>query len=337
MKKRALSVLLLAFLALTQWYGCGHRATVSARGQAIQVAAPADTAQPATHRESPRSWQRPFLFRISGLAKPAYLLGTIHLPDARLDEFPKVLKAAYDASDIVYTEVPTDAATQKAMLPAMFLPQGQTLKNLLPNNLYDRLVAALAAKGLHSYGFERMKPWAVALQVAMLDQMFALALKKPLDASLEERAQMAGKEVGALETPTEQIAVFDTLGSDEQIEFLRQTLDAWEKMRANDRDMIKEMLDAFLLGDRARLWALLHEDEDPNDPLAAKITKRLLTDRNVTMAERIIAKMRAKPQAVQLFAVGSAHVFGDDGIVALLRRQGHEVNELLGDSVATNP
>lgn len=328
MKQRVLLLVLLTFASLTHLLGCGPRTQIRAFNStdlASTVPKAAASRRPPAEAQPPRHWQRPLLYRVKGMEKPAYLLGTIHLPDARLDVFPPALQAAYDASDVVFTEIPMDPATQKAMLPFTLLPQEQRLKDVLPSPLYDRLLSVFATKGLRIYAFERLKPWVVAVQVTMLDQMFALAIKRPLDAFIEERAQLAGKEVDALETVQEQVSVFDALEAAEQVEFLSQTLESIEKNRGSGRNLLVEMMNAFLIGDQDAILSLLREEDHAEDPLTQKLMKRLLDDRNTVMTERIIAHLKSAPEKTQLFAVGSAHVLGNGGIVELLRKKGFEV------------
>ena len=56
--------------------------------------------------------------------------------------------------------------------------------------------------------------------------------------------------------------------------------------------------------------------------------KRLITDRNKVMTDRIAAKLKASPNKTYLFAVGSAHLLGDDGIVAQLKKKGLTVERV---------
>ena len=59
--------------------------------------------------------------------------------------------------------------------------------------------------------FQRMKPWAAMSQLSLLEFLpEMMAGKQPLDSMLYAKAQSDGKKVGALETPDEQIAVFES-------------------------------------------------------------------------------------------------------------------------------
>jgi uncharacterized protein YbaP (TraB family) len=335
MKKIGFGLLLL-FLGLAG--GCrGEKqesATAKPAASAMPSAAPLaprpsesapSTAAPSTATPSTAAapeWKRPLLYRVGKAPKAWYVFGTIHVPDGRLDTFPPELEAALRESDRVYTEIPMDDATQAALAPRLMLPEGQSLSTLVPPKLYERVSGAFAAHGIPMAPFERMKPWAVSVQVAVLDKLFVLAIKKPLDAVLYQRAQAAGKTVGGLETPEEQLGLFDELTPKEQVELLEQAVDFRDKVRAEKRDALAELLDAYVAGKEDELLRLVKEDYDPKDPVSVKLMKRVFTDRNRTLAERMLARVAADPGKVQLFAVGSGHLVGDDGIVERLRKQG---------------
>jgi len=72
------------------------------------VLVPLDT---RTRAASPDDTQRsPFLWKIEGNGPPTYLYGTIHVPDPRVTELPSAVKAAFGASQAVFTEIRMDSA-----------------------------------------------------------------------------------------------------------------------------------------------------------------------------------------------------------------------------------
>ncbi len=265
--------------------------------------------------------KRPLLFRVGKPPSAWYVFGTIHVPDARLDTFPPELDAALRESDTVYTEIPMDDATQVALAPRLMLPEGQSLSALVPPKLYQRVSDAFGAHGIPMAPFDRMKPWAVSVQVAVLDKLFVLAIELPRRGPLPTRGGR-GKTVGGLEDPEEQLGLFDELTPKEQVELLRQAVDFRDKVRTEKRDALGELLDAYVAGKDAELLRLVKEDYDPKDALSVKLMKRVFSDRNRSLTERMLARVRAAPEKVQFFAVGSGHLVGDDGIVERLRKQG---------------
>ncbi len=327
--KRALFSVLLAVLALLG--GCRRdapRADAASSASAGRLASAAPKAS-ASADLAPApigpQWTRPLLFKVATKGRHFHLFGTIHLPDSRLDVFPPALEAAFEESQALFTEIPLDEATQASVAPSMMLPEGKTLQSIVPPPLYERVTAAFAQSGVPSVAIERLKPWAVSVQLSVLDRMITLALKKPIDVVLFNRAVGAGKEAGGIETATEQLSLFDTLKQSEQIELLRQAVDLRDRMIKEKRDLLEEMMVAYVNGAEHQLSDLIHEGVDDEDPLSAKLMKRMFTDRNKSMTERIVKKVGPSPAKIHFFAVGSGHLIGDDGIVARLRKQGFEV------------
>jgi uncharacterized protein YbaP (TraB family) len=195
--KHPLFTVLIALVALLG--GCRKQAP-PAPAPSAKPAAQAVVSAPATPEQPAPQWAQPFLFEVKTAGKHFFLLGTIHLPDARLDVFPPSLAAAFEESEVVATEIPLDDATQASMLPKLMLPEGQRLPAVVPPALYQKTSAAFADAGVPSAVIDGLKPWAVSLQLAMLDRMITMALKKPLDVVLYRRASKSGKAVDALET-----------------------------------------------------------------------------------------------------------------------------------------
>jgi uncharacterized protein YbaP (TraB family) len=299
-----------------------NAAAASATPSSAPLAPSPQPSAQAALPEAALAWKRPFLFRVSATPKPWYVFGTIHVPDARLDVFPPELEAALRESDAVYTEIPMDEATQIALAPRLTLPEGQSLSTVLPPELYRRVSSVFESHGLPMAPFDRMKPWAVSVQIAVLDKLFLLATKKPLDAVVYHRAQDAGKVVGGLETPEEQLAVFESLTAKEQAVLVEQAVELHDEARAAKRDPLSELLEAYVAGKDEELLRLVKEEYDPRDPVSAKLMKRVFTDRNRILFERMLARTKTSPDKVLFFAVGAGHLLGDDGVVARLSKQG---------------
>jgi uncharacterized protein len=335
MSRRPLLAPKLAFfvlLTLAGWIAscksrdsaAGPPATSSAAAApAVVSATPAPTAPTS-------AWKRALLWRIESekKAEPSFVLGTIHLPDARLDVMPAPLERALDSADAVYTEIPMDPATQMAMVPKIMLPAGTTLESILPRDLYQKVEGIFTAKGLPFAPFNGMKPWAVTAQLALLDRLTLFATKKPLDSVVYTRAQSAGKEVGGIETADEQLALFDGLSQSEQISMLRMTVEFREKQEQEGKDLTEELLAAYVSGDQAKLEQLIVDAFDPSSKLSIKLKRRFFSDRNTKMSARMDAKLKAQPDKSYLFAVGAGHVVGADSVVAQLSKKGYTATQV---------
>lgn len=272
---------------------------------------------------------RPLLFRIPGRipghgrAKPSYLFGTIHVPDARIANFPASLDQAIASTDEIVNEMPLDNANNPmAMMASFQMPNNQTLTTQLSPALHARLAQTFQSKGLPLAPFEHFKVWTVAAQVALIDHLTEmLSGGKAIDMNIHDKGKAAGKKTSGLETEAEQLQVFDGLTKDEQSRVLEQTLDQRDKDLKEGKDPVAKLMSLYIAGDEAPLLAELNAGFDSTKPLDQKLLKRLITDRNKIMTDRIVAKLNGPPRAY-FIAVGAAHLLGDDGIVAQLKAKG---------------
>lgn len=354
MFRRASALLVAAALALT---GCsrpaaktpaaGAAAADPAASTAAGAANPAAAAEAGPSEAAPEgadpaqaeamAGKGPFLWRVEGRA-PIYLFGTIHVPDERvLALSPSVLKAFADSA-AVYTEIPMDSATQIGVMGKVMLPDGTQLSTVIGEPLYARMTAAAektlggehAALGaMLGPLFQRMKPWAAMAQLSLLEFLpDLLAGKQPLDAMLYARAQAEGKKVGALETPDEQIAVFESFSLREQTRMLELTLDEIERVKPGGRTQTQELIDAYLSGDMAIVSNVMEEAMAGDTALMARFQDIAITRRNNLMTERILALRKEQPSTVLFVAVGTAHYAGPTGIVAQLQKAGLKVTRV---------
>ena len=271
---------------------------------------------------------RPFLWRIEG-ATPSYLFGTIHLADERVVELPDVVADALDEADAVYTELPLelDAEQIKNMQRVTVLPEGERLRDLVPTDVYARLETYVKRNGMPMTVFERMKIWVIVSQLPMLARR-ELLLGTPLDMRIYQEGQRERKEVGGIETFDEQVGVFERFSVAEQVELLRGTLDDLDAADMAGEDRLEQLILLYLSGDAEELSKELGWDEVADEQLRARLRHALLTERNLRMADRMTAHIRAATDRGCFFAVGAAHLPGADGVVALLEARGFILTRL---------
>lgn len=279
----------------------------------------------------------PFLWRVEG-ATPTYLFGTIHVPDERVLALPPSVEQAFAKADAVYTEIPMDAGTQMSVMGKIMLPEGEKLSDVIGERTFQRMTAVVektlgnapAGTGaMLGTLFERMKPWAAMSQLSLLEFLpDMLAGRQPLDAMLYARAQAEGKRVGALETPEEQIAVFESFTLAEQTRMLELTLDEMERVKPGGKTQTQELIEAYLSGDMNVVAGVMEEAMTGDRALMTRFRQIAIDKRNTHMTERIRALRAKEPSKVFFVAVGTAHFAGDTGIVAQLQRAGLTVSRV---------
>jgi uncharacterized protein YbaP (TraB family) len=142
------------------------------------------------------------------------------------------------------------------------------------------------------------------------------------------------KEVGGIETVTEQLDAFEGLNQEEQIKSLEKGIKLLEEHDAKGRRMTRELLDAYYHGDDAGLTKLMDEYMDPKNPIDAKMFDLLITQRDRKMAERIDERLKNNSRRAYLFAVGAYHLIGKDAnVIQHLEKAGYKIRRLKPDDV----
>lgn len=274
---------------------------------------------------------RPMLWKVEkqGAEKASYLFGTIHLSNERLTTLHPLAQAAFDNSNALYTEVRLSIADQLKASKLIMRQDGKTLEESLGaeltaevNELLKEVNPMLTVELLNTF-----KTWGVAATLPMLKQR--LEKKKPLDVHLWERAVSAEKTVGSLETVEIQIGQFDKLTEDEQILFLRETIKGLKK--ADKKNKIEEMINTYLKGDEVTFANYLKTEMRKmadDKELSEKITRLLLDERNVIMADSIEKYMSKSPEKVNFFAVGTAHYIGEGSVIEVLTERGFKITRI---------
>lgn len=265
------------------------------------------------------NFDRGLLWKIEGAgAPPSYLFGTMHSEDSDVVRLPVEVQQAFDKSGGVTLEVVLDAASLLGMTTAFMLTDGTTLESHIGSKLYQRAVAAMAAQGMPEIMVAGMKPWAVAVILMTPPTRTGMVL----DLLLYQRALADGKPVDGLETPMEQMGVFDQLSAKDQVALLEDTLD---KLSTIHR-MLEELKAAYLARDLKRLVEISDASMRDSDPgLVERFNNKLITERNHRMVERLRPRLR---RGRQFIAVGALHLPGEHGLLRLLDQQGYRVTRV---------
>lgn len=279
--------------------------------------------QPALAQVQPT--EHPFLWMIEG-EKPSFLYGTIHLPDERVLTLPEVVEKALDSADAAYVEVTPDELA--GAVSQMMMPDGKTLKDVLPEDVYQRTRTYVESKGLPFAALERLKVWVITVQLPLLDYLQQLREHPPMDVMLYGRAKKEGKETGGIETLKEQLSVFDEFSRQEQVKLLQESLDQLEEEPGKAGSYMERLILAYLKGEDENLYSVLLEDMDQDDPVDQKFILHLFTERNLRMAERIAARLKENPGRSYFFAVGAGHLVGPEGVRKHLEEQGFRITRL---------
>lgn len=288
---------------------------------------------PLARADEVRPTEHPFLWRIEGEPEH-YLFGTIHLADPRVTTLAPAVEEAFYASDELYTELAFDKMMAQ-LGTRLMLPKGQSLRDILPAELWDRLDALLEGRGMRMASFDRFQVWGFYLILSTLDLSKSLADGPPLDMFLYDEAINMGMETGGLETLEEQLSVFADASREDQIHLIEVALEQLEESAAGEAT--EELIQAYLSGSEEGLQTLVGESAGDDDPIQAALMERLLPLRNHRMADRIDTHLQDHPARRHFFAVGSAHMPGAEGVVELLRQKGYTVERIGAPPASATP
>ena len=269
------------------------------------------------------------LWKISGnnLSKPSYILGTHHLaPFSIVDSIPN-FKQTLNSVDQVYGEVimkdMQSPANMQKMQQAIVLPGDTTLHTLLTEARYDSVAATVKQlMGVDLKMMDKMKPALLSSQLAVVLAMKTVKGFNPqqqLDSWVQTEAEKLGKKIGGLETTEYQIGVlFNSQSLQRQADLLYGCVKYIDK----SKEQTVRMTDAYMKQNLEELNAIITEKKGNCYDSLPEEEDVLIYNRNSNWSKLMPTIMKANPT---LFAVGAGHLFGNRGILHLLKQQGYTI------------
>lgn len=255
------------------------------------------------------------LWKISGngLKEPSYLFGTIHITcDATLSE---KVKTALDKTQQLCLELDMDDPNlQVEMMNSMMMQNGVTMKSLAKPDDFKAVDTFLTTNlGFSAEMLNPVKPFMVS---AMLYPKMLNCEMQSVEAELIKIAKTQNEEVIGLETVSEQLAVFDAIPYQEQMNEL--VITAKDNMQ-RDKTELTEMMAIYK---SENVEAMVTFTEKSPNTMTSKYSDVLLKKRNQNWISRMTTIATNKPT---FFGVGAAHLGGKNGVIALLRKAGFTV------------
>jgi uncharacterized protein YbaP (TraB family) len=264
----------------------------------------------------------PALFVARDADSTIYLYGTIHLRRPGGDWGGENAKAALASAEELWTEMilgpETDAAVQQLVFAHGFSPD-RPLSSRLTADEFARLTEVVEGLGLPVAHVDAMRPWLAALTLAMLPMREAgYDPAHGIDEAINAAAGDAMPR-HAFETAEQQMGFFANMSEDVQMQMLRDAMDD----AAQGAELLDEMSLAWERGDLAALDRLLVDEFKAEAPEAYDV---IFTRRNLAWTNTLMAELEGS--GVDFIAVGAGHLVGDEGLVALLRARGVQVERV---------
>lgn len=259
------------------------------------------------------------LWKISGkdLPQASYLYGTIHAICMEDMVFTDgTLKALDDTRQLALEIDVTDKKLAEKMQKGMLMNDNTQLQALLPGGEYQLLAAYFQdSLGIDLSLMQQMQP-------IFLNSLVYSKLLDCMPQSYEfQLSRMAGQQemnIVGLETIEEQLKVFEEIGYQKQAEMLLQTIVEYPDLKAAYWNMVVSYKNQDL-------GTLYHVISDVQFGIK-EYEDLMLIDRNQRWVPRMEQMAREKPT---FFGVGAAHLPGNKGLIALLKRRGYTVEPLL--------
>jgi uncharacterized protein YbaP (TraB family) len=257
------------------------------------------------------------LWRISGkgLTKPSYLFGTMHVLCADEAVLSDSLKAAISGCDQIYFEI--DLSDMSGMLGAlkyMRMNGGQKLSDLLDSTSYTRVKRYFSkhASMLPFGMLERFKPMLISGIIE--ENNMNCKTTDGMELKIMSEARPYNKPVRGLETAEFQAGLFDSIPYEKQAKELVSSIDSADE----NRKSTLELETVYKQQDLDKIDALSSKDDQGMN----EYMDLLLYGRNRKWAKNLETLLPGKSL---LIAVGAAHLPGNQGVIALLRKEGYTV------------
>jgi uncharacterized protein YbaP (TraB family) len=278
------------------------------------------------HAQAPA--KRGFLYEIRKGNQVALLMGTIHVGRPEFYPLPAPTQARIDTAEAIVLEADVSDAAQAMQLTQQYAvyAQGEPgLDTRLPPALKARIEAIAARNQLDTAPLWRMKPWMLGNVLALFEAAQAGYMPAlSVESYLVRQARQGRKPLLELEGMQQQFELFERAPFGTQVAFLEDAVKAVETNAA--RREINRVSQAWETGDVGALERLLVEMRAQTTPGARFTIDTILLGRHPGMVRRIESMM--SDGKLYLFAVGSLHLPGPDGLVAQLRARGYSVTLL---------
>jgi len=270
----------------------------------------------------PASTRKAMFWKVTSDTSVTYLLGSIHLGSKDMYPLPKEIEEAFESSSALIVEADVrhvDMQKTQAMVLAkgMYPSDDDLWKHVSPET--RKSVEQFCAKfELPVEALARMKPWVVAVTLATVPM-----LKGGMDPTLgidNYFLEKSGKKrIVEIESTEWQLNLLSSFTDEQQEQFLRAASEEGTELMAT----LKRLQDAWTNGDAEKMDALIRD----TSRTPQEINKKLLTDRNPHMADVAEQFLKGKDQA--FLVVGAAHLVGKEGLVAVLKKRGYKVEQVL--------
>lgn len=264
-----------------------------------------------------------------------YMFGTVHAADDSADIMPDYFENAYLDSDAIGVEADITYILENPLSVSdlykyLIYMDGTKIQDHISEETYNAVSEVMknnsSAYIEHMYDMFKPVAWSSVFEGEALKKC-GLDTEKGIDIRAIKRAKSDGKEVIELESVEYQAQMFERLsdrlgellllpyttqeGFDQQVENIGKLYDDWKNGRPVEENVDESQLEQLDAETREAYEYYMDE---------------MLRKRNPAMADKISGYLNEGKKV--LVMVGSAHFYGDDGLVKLMESKGCKVTSI---------
>jgi len=273
-----------------------------------------------------------FVWRVTNTPAPCYLVGTLHALRAHDYPLPAGYEQAFrDSKRFVFEMRMMDPASEfwKKFCRAAAYPQGDYIQRHVHPKTWEIIKVNFGNAsmlghpfwvGNHyvEHGVEQLRPWAIASFWYGIPGYSNVFSDLGVDNYFAYEGKRKGKELGALESDDEHVEVLHGMDDIESELLLLDAIVHRDKEKAWE----EQLRTAWKHGDIAGVREYMARFGNLNPGAHVK----LLDYRNIKWIPRIKQEFDSgKPTSV---VVGSGHMLGSNGLIALLHKRGYQFEQL---------
>lgn len=248
---------------------------------------------------------------IENSTNKSYLFGTIHSGDSRLFPLDSMIYKSLLNSEVLALELDPSNMKNIKMLKKMLL-KDQTLEGLYSKKNYKILKDFLNdSLNIAPLMVNNMQPIFIE---QLIDQSFIKNEHDPIDIHLHKNALINNISIVGLETIDEQMNTLLSIETSSQAKNLITKVKEFNRQELlNDMD---SLIAAYIKKD---IELYLNKELEKTKKDNEEFLENFIYSRNKTMSERAV---RIINENKTFIAVGAAHLYGENGMISLLKKEG---------------
>lgn len=265
-----------------------------------------------------------------------YMMGTIHLGNDEIMHMPDYFESAFASCDTLAVECDmSKAALDITSILGFMYTDKSTIKDHVSKEDYEKVSSMLSGSPYYNQVYDYVKPimWVSLGEMAAASNI-GLSENYAVDTMLTNRAYKENKNVLEVEGSVYQTQVISSIPDEIQNMLFHEMAITDNYLEEMEKEM-DELYTNWKQGNEIQSEEEISGEESITEEQQKYIdeyNRIMLVDRNVGMADK--AEEYIKSDKKTFFAVGSAHFYGDTGILKLMEDRGYSIRLLTSEDAA---